>query len=98
MSATDKASMTDRTAKAIIAEENTQLQSKTERLRRMRLEREAVEPAPAPKRNEQSVPPPEAEHVLAMPFGPQFCGPFCVGPLVPIGRTKTQCSSVRELK
>ncbi|TNB49178.1 hypothetical protein FF124_04075 [Martelella lutilitoris] len=50
LSASDKASITDRTARAILAEEATQLQSKTERLRRLRLEREAAEPDPAPKK------------------------------------------------
>ncbi|PRX08703.1 hypothetical protein [Martelella mediterranea] len=50
MSASDKASITDRAARAIIAEEATQLQSKTERLRRLRLEREATEAAPEPKK------------------------------------------------
>ncbi|MBP2559662.1 hypothetical protein J2857_002431 [Neorhizobium galegae] len=48
LSARDKAAATDHTARSIISAEATQREKKTEKLRQLRLEREAAEPAPAP--------------------------------------------------
>ncbi|MGK9052069.1 hypothetical protein [Neorhizobium petrolearium] len=52
LSARDKAAATDHTARSIIAAEASMREKKTERLRLLRLEREAAEasPDPAPKR------------------------------------------------
>ena len=47
LSARDKAAATDQTARAIIAAERTQREKKTEKLRLLRLQREADEPTPA---------------------------------------------------
>lgn len=50
LSARDKAAATDSTARAIIAAEASQRQKKTEKLRLLRLEREAAQPSEAPAR------------------------------------------------
>ncbi|CDN50562.1 hypothetical protein [Neorhizobium galegae] len=50
LSARDKAAATDHTARSIISAEATQREKKTEKLRQLRLEREAAEPVPAPVR------------------------------------------------
>lgn len=52
LSPRDKAAITDTTARAIIASEAAQRESKTEKLRRLRLEREATEEpkSPTPRR------------------------------------------------
>jgi hypothetical protein len=50
LSARDKAAATDHTARSIITAEATQREKKTEKLRQLRLEREAAEPAAAPVR------------------------------------------------
>ncbi|WP_117193025.1 hypothetical protein [Rhizobium terrae] len=47
LSARDKAAATDHTARSIIAAEASAREKKTEKLRLLRLEREATEPAPA---------------------------------------------------
>ncbi|AJY44447.1 hypothetical protein [Martelella endophytica] len=55
MSATDKASITDRAAREIITEEATSLQKKTDRLRKLRLAREEADAAaPAPEKKKRS--------------------------------------------
>jgi hypothetical protein len=56
LSARDKAAATDHTARAIIAAEASSREKKTERLRLLRLEKEAAEtsPQPAPKRRKAS--------------------------------------------
>jgi hypothetical protein len=51
LSARDKAAATDQTARAIIASEANQREKKTEKLRLLRLEKEAAEPSPAPTRS-----------------------------------------------
>ncbi|TCV61789.1 hypothetical protein EDE05_114114 [Neorhizobium sp. R1-B] len=51
LSARDKAAATDQTARAIIAAEANQREKKTEKLRLLRLEKEAAEPSPAPARS-----------------------------------------------
>ncbi|AQZ50618.1 hypothetical protein [Martelella mediterranea] len=50
VSATDKLATTDKVAREIIAEEATRLVTKTERLRRLRIEREAAAPEEKPKK------------------------------------------------
>ena len=50
LSARDKAAATDHTARSIIATEASDREKKTEKLRLLRLERQAAEPAPAPVR------------------------------------------------
>lgn len=52
LSSRDKAAATDHTARTIIAAEVSERERKTERLRQLRLEREAAEASaePAPKR------------------------------------------------
>jgi len=50
VSATDKLATTDKVAREIIAEEAKRLDTKTERLRRLRMEREATAPAEEPKK------------------------------------------------
>jgi len=47
LSARDKAAATDHTARSIIAAEATEREKKTEKLRLLRMEREATEPAPS---------------------------------------------------
>ncbi|MFB9952857.1 hypothetical protein ACFFP0_28765 [Rhizobium puerariae] len=56
LSARDKAAATDHTAKAIIAAEASVREKKTERLRSLRLQREAAQPSPdqAPKSRKAS--------------------------------------------
>lgn len=56
LSSRDKAAATDHTARAIIAAEASQREQKTERLRQLRLEREAVQASTeaAPKRRKAS--------------------------------------------
>ncbi len=57
LSARDKAAATDHTARAIIAAEASQRESKTEKLRLLRMEREAAEasvPKEAPKKRKVS--------------------------------------------
>jgi hypothetical protein len=45
LSARDKAAVTDQTARSIIAAETVEREKKTEKLRLLRLEREAAQPA-----------------------------------------------------
>ncbi|AXV17105.1 hypothetical protein CYG48_16255 [Neorhizobium sp. SOG26] len=49
LSARDKAAATDHTARAIIAAEASQREKKTEKLKLLRMEREAAEAASEPK-------------------------------------------------
>ncbi|WP_180898428.1 hypothetical protein [Martelella soudanensis] len=51
VSATDKLATTDKVAREIIAEEATRILTKTERLRRLRIEREASAPEEKPKKS-----------------------------------------------
>ena len=50
VSATDKLATTDKAAREIIAEEARLLDTKTARLRRLRMERDAAAPAEKPKK------------------------------------------------
>lgn len=51
LSARDKAAATDHTARAIIAAETSQREKKTEKLRQLRLQREADQPPQAPPKS-----------------------------------------------
>ena len=51
LSPRDRAEATDRAAKAIIDSEAIAREKKTEKLRLLRLEKEAAEPSPAPARS-----------------------------------------------
>ena len=55
LSAREKAAVTDHTARSIIAAEATERDKKTERLRLLRLEREAAEPQAEPSRKGRKV-------------------------------------------
>ncbi len=50
VSATDKLATTDKAAREIIAEEARRFDTKTERLRRLRMERDAAAPEEKPKK------------------------------------------------
>ncbi|WP_313194578.1 hypothetical protein [Shinella zoogloeoides] len=54
LSAQDKAARTDDTARGIIAQETNAREAKTARLRAMRLDQQAKEPAPAPRKGRKT--------------------------------------------